>query len=89
MPELLAHHGEQRVSRLAAAPKTKRGSTPIRSKFSEDLTMVHGAHQFGFGANIARWDSFSEANVPFAWRRFTFDGSVTGIPMADFLDGQT
>ncbi|PYR79865.1 MAG: TonB-dependent receptor, partial [Acidobacteria bacterium] len=55
-------------------------------QFSDDLTLVHGAHQFGFGANIAHWDSFSEANVrsPGA---FTFDGSVTGIPLADFLTG--
>jgi len=55
-------------------------------QFSDDLTVVRGAHQFGFGANVARWDSFSEANVrsPGA---FTFDGSVTGIPLADFLTG--
>src|SRR6266550_3302356 len=55
-------------------------------QFSNDLTLVHGAHQFGFGANIARWDSFSEANVR-SPGQFTFDGSVTGIPMADFLTG--
>ena len=55
-------------------------------QFSEDLTMVHGAHQFGFGANVARWDSFSEANVR-SPGQFTFDGSVTGIPIADFLTG--
>ena len=55
-------------------------------QFSDDLTLVHGAHQFGFGANVAHWDSFSAANVrsPGA---FTFDGSVTGIPLADFLTG--
>src|SRR6267142_87588 len=55
-------------------------------QFSDDLTLVHGAHQFGFGANLAHWDSFSQANVrsPGA---FTFDGSVTGIPLSDFLTG--
>ena len=54
-------------------------------QFSDDLTLVHGAHQFGFGANIAHWDSFSEANVR-SPGQFTFDGSVTGIPLADFLN---
>ena len=55
-------------------------------QFSDDLTLVRGAHQFGFGGNIAHWDSFSQANVrsPGA---FTFDGSVTGIPLADFMTG--
>src|SRR4030095_139381 len=53
-------------------------------QFSDDLTLVRGAHQFGFGGNIAHWDSFSQANVrsPGA---FTFDGSVTGTPLADFM----
>ena len=30
---------------------------------ADDLTMVRGNHQFGFGFNVAQWDSYSEAHV--------------------------
>jgi len=55
-------------------------------QFSDDLTLVHGGHQFGVGANVARWTSFSSANVR-SPGQFTFDGSVTGLPLADYLTG--
>ena len=53
---------------------------------SDDLTYVRGAHQWGFGATLARWDSFSSANIR-SPGVFTFDGQVTGLPLADFLTG--
>ena len=31
--------------------------------FSDDLTMIRGEHQWGFGASVAFWDSLSAANV--------------------------
>ena len=55
-------------------------------QFSDDLTLVHGNHQFGVGANLAKWTSFTFANVR-SPGQFTFDGSVTGIPLADYLTG--
>jgi hypothetical protein len=53
---------------------------------SDDLTLVRGTHQFGFGANIARWTSLSQANVR-SPGQFTFNGTITGLPLADFLTG--
>ncbi len=53
----------------------------------DDLTMVRGNHQWGFGANLAFWDSLSKANVR-SPGTFSFDGGATGLPMADFLSGR-
>jgi hypothetical protein len=55
--------------------------------FSDDVTMIRDAHQFGFGASVAFWDSLTRANVrsPGA---YTFDGGVTGHGLADFLLGR-
>ena len=55
--------------------------------FSDDLTVIRNAHQFGFGASVAFWDSLSRANVrsPGA---YSFDGGVTGHGLADFLLGR-
>jgi hypothetical protein len=51
-----------------------------------DLTMIRGDHQFSFGTNVARWDSFSTAHVR-SPGTFTVNGQVTGLPLADFLLG--
>ena len=48
---------------------------------------MRGAHQFGFGGSVAYWTSLSQANVR-SPGQFTFDGSITGLPLADFLTGR-
>jgi hypothetical protein len=55
--------------------------------FSDDLTMIRGGHQWGFGASVAFWDSLSQANVR-SPGSFDFDGGVTGLGLADFLIGR-
>jgi hypothetical protein len=55
-------------------------------QLSDDLTMIRGTHQFGFGANVSRWTSLSQANVR-SPGQFTFNGTITGLPLADFLTG--
>src|SRR5688572_16807528 len=40
----------------------------------DDLTMIRGSHQFGFGTNLAFWDSLSLANVR-SPGTFNFDGN--------------
>ncbi len=69
------------------------GGTESEARFTtpawqvnDDLTMIRGSHQFGFGANIARWTSLSQANVR-SPGQFTFNGTITGLPLADFLTG--
>jgi hypothetical protein len=52
----------------------------------DDVTIVKGNHQFGFGGSTAYWTSLSEANVR-SPGVFSFDGTVTGLGLADFLTG--
>jgi hypothetical protein len=53
---------------------------------SDDLTMVRGNHQWGFGASVAfsDWKTNSNVRSPGV---FSFNGSATGLPLADFLRG--
>ena len=55
--------------------------------FGDDLTMIRGNHQLGFGAQYAFWDSLSAANVR-SPGTFAFDGGVTGIGLVDFMIGR-
>ena len=55
--------------------------------FGDDITMIRGNHQYGFGAQFAYWDSISKANVR-SPGTFSFDGGVTGLGLADFLIGR-
>jgi hypothetical protein len=54
---------------------------------SDDLTLVRGRHQYGFGGTVAYWTSVSQANVR-SPGQFTFNGSITGLGLADFLTGR-
>ena len=51
------------------------------------MTIVRGNHQFGLGGSVAWWKSLSQANVR-SPGQFTFNGSLTGLPLADFLSGR-
>jgi TonB dependent receptor-like, beta-barrel len=55
-------------------------------QISDDLTIIKGSHQFGVGGSVAYWKSLSLANIR-SPGQFTFDGTVTGLPLADFLTG--
>ena len=54
---------------------------------SDDMTLVRGSHQYGFGGSFARWRSESHANVR-SPGQFSIDGTVTGLGLADFLLGR-
>ncbi len=56
-------------------------------QISDDVTMVRGSHQFGFGGTYASWSSLSLANVR-SPGQFTIDGSITGLGLADFMLGR-
>jgi hypothetical protein len=60
---------------------------PNTFAISDDLTMVRGNHQFGLGvaAAISEWQT--ESNVR-SMGAFSFNGGVTGLPLADFLLGR-
>jgi hypothetical protein len=53
---------------------------------TDDLTMIRGNHQFGIGGSLAFWRSLSRANVR-SPGVFSFNGSITGLGLADFLSG--
>jgi hypothetical protein len=54
---------------------------------ADDLTLVRGNHQFGVGASVGFWSSVSQANVR-SPGQFTFNGSLTGLGLADFMVGR-
>jgi hypothetical protein len=54
---------------------------------SDDVTLVRGSHQLGFGADVRRWrlDSVGTSRTGGSW---TIDGSATGHGLADLLTGR-
>ena len=56
-------------------------------QLADELTIVRGSHQLGFGVNVARWDSFSTAHVR-SPGSFSVNNQVTGLSLADFLLGE-
>ena len=66
---------------------TLRRSTHQTYALANDLSLVRGSHQLGFGANVRRWkfDTVSTSRTGGTW---TVDGSLTGHALADFLTGR-
>ena len=54
---------------------------------SDDLTWVRGSHQFGFGGTYQYSNWKTESNVR-SMGPMSFNGGVTGLPLADFLLGR-
>ena len=60
---------------------------PNTYSLSDDLTMVRGTHQYGFGGAVAMSNWKTESNVR-SMGPISFSGGVTGLPLADFLLGR-
>jgi len=54
---------------------------------SDDLTVVRGNHQLAVGGNVAYWTHYTTDGQR-GVGLWTFDGSLTGLGMADFLTGR-
>jgi hypothetical protein len=54
---------------------------------ADDVSWVKGSHQFGFGISYLRTLINYESGIN-ATGLFTFDGTATGLPLADFMVGQ-
>jgi hypothetical protein len=54
--------------------------------FSDDIAVVRGKHQMGFGVTFGGWDSNVNGNV-FAIGNYTFNGQATGLAVADYFIG--
>src|SRR5439155_25598192 len=78
---------------IASAFSVKTGAEtfsyykPNTSGVSDDLTIVRGSHQFGIGGamSMSRWNT--QSNVR-SMGPISFNGAVTGLPLADFLLGK-
>jgi hypothetical protein len=60
---------------------------PNTTGVSDDLTMVRGSHQFGFGAATS-WSGWNTQSNVRSMGPISFNGGVTGLPLADFLLGK-
>ena len=56
-------------------------------QFSDDVDWVRGAHQLGFGVDYLH-QVMHVFNTQYSNGQFSFDGTVTGLSMADFLVGR-
>ena len=54
---------------------------------ANDLTLVRGNHQIAVGGNVAYWTSETQ-NFARAVGDFNFNGTVTGLALADFMTGR-
>ena len=82
----------QMAIQVPGAWEIPAGSTSafFRNNFyqaADDVTLVRGQHQFGFGANVAYWNGHynSSSRAAGIW---IFDGSASGLALADMLLGR-
>ena len=82
----------QMAVQVPGAWEIPAGSTQafLRNNFyqaADDVTLVRGQHQFGFGANVAYWNGHynSSSRAAGIW---IFDGSASGLSLADMLLGR-
>jgi Carboxypeptidase regulatory-like domain/TonB dependent receptor/TonB-dependent Receptor Plug Domain len=72
---------------ISGGTQTTNSPTDTTYEASEDFNLVRGAHQISFGAMVFDDRNNNRANV-FSLGSFTFNGTATGVPMADFFLGQ-
>jgi hypothetical protein len=72
---------------IAGANATPSTYNTTGFQFSEDISMVRGAHQIGFGADWVK-SYLNGVSLFNATGPFTFSGQVTGLGLADFMLGQ-
>ena len=72
---------------LGTGTETDSWYRPNTYALSDDLTIVRGNHQWGLGAAMSFSDWTTESNVR-SPGQFSFDGSVTGLSLADFMLGR-
>ena len=83
-------HGDERHRRLHALPGTNQAKALFLNdtyQVADDLTLVRGNHQFGFGGNVQYWkgDYTSTSRANGNW---IINGSATGLGLADLLVGR-
>jgi hypothetical protein len=56
-------------------------------QFTEDLSLIRGAHQIGFGANFIH-SNMNYTSGTWTAGRFSFNATNTGLPLGDFMIGR-
>jgi len=67
----------------------RRGDSTFRTtayQIGDDLSLVRGNHQITFGGNLAHWRTNQRAHTNDVGN-YTFNGTATGLGMADFMTG--
>jgi len=72
---------------LASNNETPSTYNTTDFEFSEDVSLVRGSHQIGFGADFIRAYLNASSGLN-ASGPFTFSGAVTGLGLADYLLGK-
>ena len=63
-------------------------STPTNGlQLSEDLSLIRGSHQLGFGGSVIRQEVDGSTYIN-TTGPFTFSGATTGLALADFMIGR-
>src|ERR1051325_12216329 len=55
-------------------------------QLSDEVSLVKGNHQFAFGGIVADWRENNYSHTS-SLGAYTFNGSITGLGMTDFLTG--
>ncbi|MBV8903116.1 MAG: TonB-dependent receptor, partial [Acidobacteriia bacterium] len=71
---------------IGIATAISAGFIPSTWTIADDFNIIHGSHQFAFGATSFRYQSSSNANV-YSAGSFGFTGTATGAGLADFIAG--
>ena len=69
-----------------AAPTAPSNFAAVGFQIAEDMSLVRGAHQIGFGVNYIHTNLNGNVNL-FGDGQFTFNGQTTGLGMADYFLG--
>jgi hypothetical protein len=56
-------------------------------QIGDDISLIRGTHQMAFGASAAHWRTVQRAHRA-SLGNYTFNGTATGLGMADFLTGR-
>jgi hypothetical protein len=61
---------------------------PTNAWISDDVDLIRGSHQIAFGGTTF-YDQFNSYNNQFTNGQWTFNGSLTGLALADYMVGET
>jgi hypothetical protein len=87
-PSTFKHYVRLSVSGAFTQDVSAPGVTnSMVEQFSEDLSVIRGAHQIGFGANFIH-SNMNYTSGTWTSGRFSFNGNTTNLSLADLMIGK-